>query len=69
MDSTSPLPPMSGPPRSSGEGPGLVGEPGIAILAVAIIAIASVVVTTLWIRLTDDRRGDDRQGSNARRNR
>jgi type II secretory pathway pseudopilin PulG len=66
----SPSPPaVGGDPRSSGEGPGLVGEPGIAILAVAIIAIASVVVTTLWIRLTDDRRADDRQGSNARRNR
>jgi hypothetical protein len=51
----SPSPATGGDPRSSGEGPGLVGEPGVAILIVAGIAIASIVITTLWIRLTDDR--------------
>lgn len=49
-----PTPAAGGDPRSSGEGPGLVGEPGLAILAVAAIAIVSVVVTTLWVRLTHD---------------
>jgi hypothetical protein len=51
-----PTPAPVGDPRSSGEGPGLVGEPGLAVLAVAAIALVAVVVTTLWIRLTDDRR-------------
>lgn len=65
----SPSPAVGGDPRSSGEGPGLVGEPGIAILAVAAIAIAAVVVTTLWIRLTDDRSAEERRSANARRSR
>lgn len=43
---------VGGDPRSSGEGPGLVGEPGIALLAVAAIAIAAVVATSLYVRLT-----------------
>jgi len=50
-----PTPAQGGDPRSSGEGPGLVGEPGFALLVVAGIAIASIVITTLWIRLTADR--------------
>ena len=60
---------VGGDPRSSGEGPGLVGEPGIAILAVAIIAITSIIGTTLWIRLTDDRSAEERRSANARRSR
>jgi hypothetical protein len=51
-----PTPAPVGDPRSSGEGPGLVGEPGLAFLIVAAIAIGSILVTTLYIRLTDDRR-------------
>ena len=43
---------VGGDPRSSGEGPGLVGEPGLALLAVAAIAIAAILATTLYIRLT-----------------
>ena len=50
-----PTPASGGDPRSSGEGPGLVGEPGLALLLVAAIAIVSIVVTTVWIRLTSDR--------------
>jgi hypothetical protein len=50
-----PTPASGGDPRSSGEGPGLVGEPVLALLLVAAIAIASIVVTTLWIRLTAKR--------------
>jgi hypothetical protein len=48
-------PATGGDPRSEGEGPGLVGEPALAILAVAAIAIIAVVVTTAWIRWTSQR--------------
>jgi len=65
----SPSPAVGGDPRSSGEGPGLVGEPGIAILVVAVIAITSIVVTTAWIRLTDNRSAEERRSANARRSR
>jgi hypothetical protein len=41
-----------GDPRSSGEGPGLVGEPGLALLAVVGIAILAIVVTTAYVHLT-----------------
>lgn len=47
-----PTPAPGGDPRSSGEGPGLVGEPGIAILIVLGIALASIVITTLYVRMT-----------------
>jgi hypothetical protein len=47
--------PVGGDPRSSGEGPGLVGEPGLAILAVVAIAILALVITTAYVRLTDRR--------------
>jgi hypothetical protein len=63
----SPTPATGGDPRSSGEGPGLVGEPGIAILAVIVIAITAIVVTTAWIRLTDDRRSEASSGGTSRR--
>jgi hypothetical protein len=49
----SPTPAVGGDPRSSGEGPGLVGEPGIALLAVVLIAVAAIVATTVYIRLTE----------------
>ena len=41
-----------GDPRSSGQGPGLVGDPTFALLAVVGIGIASVAVTFLYVRLT-----------------
>lgn len=41
-----------GDPRSNGQGPGLVGTPGLAILGVIAIAIVAVVVTTVYVRLT-----------------
>lgn len=47
--------PAGGDPRSSGEGPGLIGDPGTAILIVLAIAFASVVVTSLYVRLTSGR--------------
>jgi hypothetical protein len=43
---------VGGDPRSPGEGPGLVGEPLIAIVAVIAIAILAIVVTTVYVRLT-----------------
>ena len=51
----SPSPGTGGDPRSSGEGPGLVGEPLLALLVVAGIAILAVVLTTLYVRVTDRR--------------
>lgn len=54
--SPSATPAQGGDPRSSGEGPGLVGDPGFALLAVALIALASIVLTLGWVRLT--RTGD-----------
>ena len=41
-----------GDPRSNGQGPGLVGTPGLAILGVAAIAVLAVVVTTVYVRMT-----------------
>lgn len=46
----------AGDPRSSGQGPGLVGDPAFALLAVMAIGIASVVLTLIWVRLTNGRR-------------
>lgn len=48
----SPSPATGGDPRSSGEGPGLVGEPGLALLAVAVIAILAIIATMVYLRLT-----------------
>jgi hypothetical protein len=47
---------IGGDPRSSGEGPGLVGEPFLALGAVLLIGIVAVVATTAWVRLTGGRR-------------
>lgn len=44
--------PAGGDPRSAGEGPGLVGQPVLALLAVIAIALAAVVLTTAYVRLT-----------------
>ncbi len=43
-------------PRSSGEGPGLVGQPLFAIGLVVVIALAAVVLTLAYVRLTDPER-------------
>jgi hypothetical protein len=45
-----------GDTRTSGGGPGLVGDPGLAILGVAGIALASIVGTLAWVRATGGRR-------------
>jgi membrane protease YdiL (CAAX protease family) len=49
--------PIGGDPRSSGQGPGLVGDPLFALLAVVAIGVASVVVTLIYVRLTAHREG------------
>lgn len=44
-----------GDPRSSGEGPGFVGDPIVAIVAVLGIGLASAAITYLYVRLTAGR--------------
>lgn len=44
--------PAGGDPQTSGEGPGLAGDPVIAIVAVLGVGLASLVVTYLYVRLT-----------------
>ena len=51
---------VGGDPRSSGEGPGLVGDPLFAIGAVVAIGLASIVLTIAYVRLTDPGRRDRR---------
>ncbi len=41
--------------RSSGGGPGIVGEPLLALLGVLSVAVLSLVGTMAWVRLTDRR--------------
>jgi len=45
----------AGDPRSSGQGPGLVGDPLFAVLAVVVIGVTAVLLTLAWIRLTPRR--------------
>ena len=45
----------AGDPRSSGQGPGLVGDPLFAVLAVIVIGVTAVLLTLAWIRLTPRR--------------
>jgi hypothetical protein len=49
--------PIGGDPRSSGQGPGLVGDPLFALLAVVAIGLGSVVATLVYVRLTAHRHG------------
>ena len=53
--SPSPAGGTGGDPRSSGQGPGLVGDPAFALLAVVAIGIGSVVATLIYVRLTAHR--------------
>lgn len=48
---------VGGDPRSSGQGPGLVGDPAFAILGVVAIGVCAVVLTLAYLRLTGSRRG------------
>lgn len=45
-----------GDPRSAGQGPGLVGDPAFAVLAVVAIGLGAVVLTLAYLRLTAPRR-------------
>ena len=47
--------PIGGDPRSSGQGPGLVGDPLFALLAVVAIGVLSVIATLIYVRLTAQR--------------
>lgn len=52
----SPTPAAGGDPRSSGQGPGLVGDPAFAILAVLAIGIGAFAITLAYVRMTGGRR-------------
>lgn len=58
---------VGGDPRSSGQGPGLIGTPGLAILGVVAIGLIAVLVTAVYVRLT--RPAAPRSGSGAPRSR
>jgi hypothetical protein len=47
---------IGGDPRSSGQGPGLVGDPGFAIIAVVAIGLAALLLTLAYVKLTGGRR-------------
>jgi hypothetical protein len=49
-------PGTGGDPRSSGQGPGLVGDPLVAIGVVVAIGLLAVVATLTYVRLTGGRR-------------
>ena len=53
--SPTPSSPAVGDPRSSGQGPGLVGDPLLAIAVVVAIALLSLVVTLVYVRATAGR--------------
>lgn len=53
--SPSPSQPGAGDPRSSGQGPGLVGDPLTALIIVGAIALASIAATLAYVHLTRDR--------------
>lgn len=45
-------PGTGGDPRSSGQGPGLVGEPGFAIAVVVLVGLVALGGTLLYVRAT-----------------
>ena len=47
---------VGGDPRSSGQGPGLVGDPLLAVALMLAIGIGAALLTTLYVRLTGGRR-------------
>lgn len=54
--SPSPSGAIGGDPRSSGQGPGLMGDPAFAILAVIVIGVIATVGTLAYVKLTGGRR-------------
>ncbi|HKF85789.1 MAG TPA: hypothetical protein VKB30_08390 [Candidatus Limnocylindrales bacterium] len=47
----------AGDPRSSGEGPGLVGNPGWAIAIVILVGVVTLLLTVGYVRATARRTG------------
>ena len=47
---------LGGDPRSSGQGPGLVGDPVTAILLVVLIGVGTAVATAVYVRISGGRR-------------
>lgn len=58
--SPTPSPVLGGDPRSSGQGPGLVGDPLAAIIGVVVIGGLALLATLLWLRLTAGREASRR---------
>jgi hypothetical protein len=54
-------PAAGGDPRSVGEGPGLVGQPVVAVIVVLAIALIAIVLTTAYVRLTGGTRDPGRR--------
>jgi hypothetical protein len=54
--SPSPSGTTGGDPRSSGQGPGLVGDPLLAVVLMLAIGLGAALLTTLYVRLTGGRR-------------
>ena len=54
--SPSPSAAIGGDPRSSGQGPGLVGDPLLAIGLMLAIGLGAALLTILYVRLTGGRR-------------
>jgi hypothetical protein len=52
--------------RTSGGGPGLVGDPLFAVLIVAAVAILSVAGSLAWIRMTGGRQADANASAKGR---
>ena len=46
-------PGSAGDTRSAGEGPGLVGAPGLAILGVLVLGLGTVVLTLVYVRASE----------------
>lgn len=44
--------PAGGDPRSPGEGPGLVGDPLVAVVLVVGIGLFALLATLAWVRFT-----------------
>lgn len=58
---------IGGDPRSDGQGPGLIGTPGLAIIGVVAIGLIAVLITAVYVRLT--RPAAPRSGSGSTRSR
>ena len=57
-ESPTPSSAAGGDPRSAGQGPGLVGDPLMAIAIVVLIGVVALGATLLYLRATGGPRGD-----------